>query len=232
MELNEFSFWKQNMYEHTIILYDTLSPMEPEAQKMARHYIHLFKKYVDTLTVADKQEFIHDVYSLQHFIIQLLRTQVTTGLKILLTPTFLSHLITESTVAIQTVSNEVDSSSIAPHLIWLPVLSGDAFTIQGALDSLERSLVTKYLDFSDMFEKQYVFAIELCGIMRTGVRDFPALLKFKDDTIRIVREFIEALNHLEILEAQNSILDKLPLFFVQHIKREAEYYLNTIAPTS
>ncbi|MDZ5472900.1 DUF2935 domain-containing protein [Bacillus sp. 31A1R] len=228
MKPNSLSFWKINMYEHTVILYDTLSPMEHEAQTKARQYFQLFQKYIDDKKTMDIHLFIRDVNSFQQFLIQLLRKQVTTGLKILLTPTFLSHLITESNMALRFASEKIDPSPLASHLTWLLVLSGDAFTIQGALDSLERSLVTKYLHYADLFEKQYVFAIELKGIMRIGLTEFPALLKFQEDTKRLVVEFIESLNQLEILEAQNSILDKLPLFFVQHIKREAQYYLSVI----
>ncbi|WP_185806795.1 DUF2935 domain-containing protein [Bacillus sp. HMF5848] len=228
MNLRTWEFIKQNTYEHAVILYDTLSPMEKEAQAIAQQYIQFFKKWAEAENITDLQQFIRVVESFQQFLLWLLKKQVTTGLKILLTPTFMSHLVTESSVAIQTLTNRLDTLPLSSHFVWLPVLSGDAFTIQGALDSLERPLVTKYLQYADLFEKQYVFAHELNGIMRTGLTEFPALQRFRNDTKQLVGEFIESLNHLEQLEQQNSILDKPPLFFVQHIKREAQYFSTLI----
>ena len=54
------TFWKQNLYEHAVILYDTLSPMEREVQDTARQYIPLFKKWVDLEGLKEPEVFIRE----------------------------------------------------------------------------------------------------------------------------------------------------------------------------
>ncbi|WP_406627419.1 DUF2935 domain-containing protein [Paenibacillus caseinilyticus] len=232
MNADTASFWTRNLRDHALFVYDTLSPQEESERQRALYYLRWFDARLKEGSTASTDTLASGAESLRVFLLHLLRRQLTEGLSMLLTPTYLSHTVSESEEALRVLGSGPSRSSLDPqlrsHLLWLPILAGDAFVIQGALDEIEKELIRLYIGHAHRFEETYAYAVELAGFLRTGLTDFPAMDRFRDMVRREISAFLLSLRELERLEAGNLVLDKLPLVFVEHVRREAEFYLGTL----
>ncbi|AEI45357.1 DUF2935 domain-containing protein [Paenibacillus mucilaginosus] len=226
------AFWTRNLRDHALFVYDTLSPQEEAERQRALYYLRWFDTRLKEDPSANPRRLLPGAESLRIFLLHLLRRQLTEGLGILLTPTYISHTVSENEEALRVLGSSPGASSTDPqlrsHLLWLPVLAGDAFVIQGALDEVEKELVRSYIGHTQRFEDAYAYAVELAGFLRTGLTDFPAITRFREIVRRETEAFLVSLRELERLEAGNLVLDKLPLVFVEHIRRETEFYMGTL----
>lgn len=241
--LFEHRFWLQILGDHGRIIRNALSPLETEAVRKAQAFIESFDALLaqarSATEAADLSALNREAYArtiaLRTFKLDLLGRHLFGRVKIMLTPTFINHMVNELEEYLRilqalTAGRPVPRFDPLHHdLLWLPDAAGHAGAIAADLDRIEKRLMRKSEEFEKHFECFHVKAIELAGYMRTNVKDFPAFRKFHRDVDLDMRLFVAFLTELEEAELSAEALDRISPLIPDHMMREEWYYLKKLA---
>ncbi|CAM4296211.1 hypothetical protein FHS16_000581 [Paenibacillus endophyticus] len=236
--LFEHRFWLQILGDHSRFIFNALSPKEIDVH-MAQAYIHRFDKLLEFsrqtdasihLSQLNKQAY-EATSDLREFKLSLLDRLLLGQVQIGMTPTFINHMVNELE-EYSKILNALLAGNPVPHfsslhhdLLWLPDAAGHAVSIAMDLDSVEKRLIHKSVQFEEHFNSFYLKAIELTGYMRTMRDVYPALSKFHLDVNMEMSIFMSFLKEIEELELSSELLSRLNPLMPDHMYREECYYL-------
>lgn len=241
--LYEHRFWLQILGDHSRFILNTLSPLEKEDIAKAEAFIVTFDRLLDAArqasTEAQAAELTRQAYqptlALRAFKLDILRRLLLGKIKIMLTPTFVNHMVNELEEYVRVLEGLAATGKVPEFdplhhdLLWLPDASGHASAIASDLDAVEKSLIAKSQAFAKHFDALHLKAIEMCGYMRTQLRDFPAFRRFHTDIDVEIKLFVAFLCELEQMELTAEVLDRISPLIPDHMMREECYYLTKLA---
>ncbi|QGU95895.1 DUF2935 domain-containing protein [Clostridium bovifaecis] len=243
--LVEHRFWLQILGDHSRFIFDALSPQEKEKIEKAQQFIVLFD---DLLKEARKnlsnesimmltERSLKAAQEIRVFKLQIIKEHLVEKIKIALPPTFINHMVNEVEEYLRILGFIMQEQLPSPnpiyhHLLWLPDGAGHAGAIHDNLDKVEKPLKEISNGFAETFDSMHIKAIELCGYMRTGLTDFPALNKLNSDAEKEMTLFKGFLKELESLVTNKHVLGTIAPLLLDHMYREECYYLTKLSQVS
>lgn len=241
--LYEHRFWLQILGDHCRFIFTALSPKEKTDVAIAERLRDKFDALLgearrpDASAFIDKltQEASHAVHELREFKLNLLERQLAGKIDLLLTPSFVNHMVNELEEYQRILESLLEGRGVprfhALHhdLLWLQDAFGHAASIAADLDFAEKSLIAKSMAFQKDFEGFYLKAVEMVGYLRTHLKEFPAMHKFHADIDLEIKVFMHFLSELEELELTGEVLDRINPLMPDHMYREECYYLSKLA---
>lgn len=241
--LYEHRFWLQILGDHCRFIFTALSPKEKADIATAERLMTRFDILLGEARRPDANTFItqlthdasHAAHELREFKLSLLERQLAGKVDLLLTPSFVSHMVNELE-EYQRILHSLREGRGVPRfhplhydLLWLQDAYGHAASLAADLDFAEKPLVAKSMAFQKGFEGFYLKAVEMTGYLRTHLKDFPALHKFHSDIDLEMKVFMHFLAELEELELSGEVLDRINPLMPDHMYREECYYLSKLA---
>lgn len=244
--LFEHRFWLQIFGDHARFIYSTLAPGETEYIQRACRFIDLFDRLLAAARrplsgqeLAGLNESARQAaQEIREFKLALIREHLAERIGLGLTPTFINHMVNEVEEYLRILACLLQGEAPAPvhpinlHLLWLPDAAGHAAGIVSDLDMVEKDFLARGQCFSQAFEQLYIKAVEVCGYMRTGLRDFPALHRLNRQAATNIETFRAYLAEVLDLTRNNELLDTLIPLMPDHMDREECYYLTKLARVS
>lgn len=241
--LFEHQFWLQILGDHGRFIFSSLAPKEQAEIEKAHYFICEFDTLLSQarqcVSGSDLLDFSSHVYqrveNLREFKLHLLCRHLVGGIELHLTPTFVNHMVNELeeySLILECLLKEGKLPQCHPihyHNIWLLDAVGHSSFIHCSLDAVENQLKETSACFLKDFEGLHRKAIEFQGYLRTGLEDFPALIRFNcqvDREMDLFKKFLTELLNLRIdLEALGTLSPLAP----DHMFREECYYLTKLA---
>lgn len=241
--LYEHRFWLQILGDHSRFILNTLSPLETQDAKTAETFIMSFDRLLEqarrAANAAEAAALNQPAYewtvALRKFKLDLLERAILGKVKIMLTPTFLNHMVNELGEYLRILTELVAGKPVpafdALHhdFLWLPDAVGHAATISVDLDTVEKRLIHKGQQFEVHFQQLYMKSIEMAGYMRTQLKDFPAFRRLHKEIDMEMKLFVGFLTELEEMELTAEVLDRINPLLPDHMMREECYYLTKLA---
>jgi len=239
----EHRFWLQILGDHARFIESALAPVETADAERASAFISRFDALLAEARRGDAEARLGSLTAgaaqaageLRSFKLDLLARQLAGRVKLLLTPSFLNHMVNELQEYMAILDSLLEGKGVPVYhplhhdLLWLSDGYGHAASIAGDLDLAEKPLIERSLRFRHEFEGFYLKAVELAGYLRTGLRDFPALRRFHRDVDLEMRIFMHFLAELREMELTGEVLDRLQPLVPDHMYREECYYLTKLA---
>lgn len=241
--LFEHRFWLQILGDHGRFIYNTLSPKEVQDIQRAGHFIQHFDHLLglarsaksDTEAGTISQQAHSLTIEFRKFKLSILQRMLVGKVTIMLTPTFINHMVNELEEYLRILTELVAGKPVpqfdALHhdFLWLPDAAGHAAAIASDLDFVEKRFIQKSQQFEMHFQLFYLKSIEMAGYMRTQLRDFPAFRKLHTEIDLEMKLFVAFLTELEQMELTAEILDRITPLMPDHMMREECYYLTKLA---
>lgn len=242
-ELFEHRFWLQIMGDHGRFILHSLSPKEKGDIERAEGFIRFFDQLLGQARAASagtdlstlNREAMNQIAALRAFKLDLLARLLVGKVKIMLTPTFLNHMVNELEEYARILQALMAGQPVPPFdpihhdLLWLPDAAGHAGAIAADLDMMEKQLIHKSKEFEKHFESFYLKAIEMGGYIRTNLTDFPAFRRFHREINLEMRIFMAFLAELLDAEITSEVLDRISPLIPDHMMREECYYLSKLS---
>lgn len=243
--LFENRFWLQIFGDHSRFIHNALSPNQLEEIKKAKYFIEVFdrllriaheissEKEIEELIIASKKATLE----LRLFKLDILSNQLIGKIEIALPPTFFNHMLNEleEYLLVLELLKKGQNTLISPlhlHIQWLSDGTGHADSILTNLDMTEKLLRMKSKEFSKVFKNMYLRSIEYKGFTRTGVHEFPALLRLNLEAEHEMDRFKEFLLELRDGIISKKVLGTIYPLMPDHMYREECYYLTKLAQVS
>lgn len=242
----EHRFWLQILGDHARFVLTALSPEEKGEVRRAQNFIDVFDKLLteshhslNRIELGDLTQRAYEAsQALRVFKLDLQRQQLTAGICINLTPTFLNHMINEVEDYLR-ILGSISVGEVPPlchpnyyHLLWLLDAQGHAYTLNSRFDSVEYQLIGKARSFTHLFSHLYRKALEFNGYMRSSLTQFPALSRFNLEAEEAMITFRSFLRDLTAARAEKTVLATFPPLVTDHMDREECYYLIKLAQVS
>ncbi|GMK44321.1 DUF2935 domain-containing protein [Paenibacillus glycanilyticus] len=242
-EWYEHRFWLQILGDHGRFILNTLSPVESNDIKLANYFITAFDQLLEyarqssseTDCLSISRQALELTIELRSFKLSLLERALLGKVKIMLTPTFLNHMVNELEEYLRILKELVAGKPVpvfdALHhdFLWLPDAAGHAAAIGSDLDFVEKPLIKQTQLFEERFNQLYLKSIEMAGYMRTELKDFPAFRRLHKEVDVEMKLFVAFLKELEELEVTDEVLDRISPLMPDHMMREECYYLTKLA---
>ncbi|KOP68528.1 hypothetical protein AMS62_27285 [Bacillus sp. FJAT-18019] len=241
--LYEHRFWLQILGDHCRFIFTALSPKEKADIAIAERLMARFDTLLEQSRRPDaaailprlNQEANEASLELRQFKLSLLERQLAGQIDLLLTPSFVNHMVNELEEYLRILQSLLEGKGVPwfhplhYDLLWLQDAYGHAAAIAGDLDFAEKPLIAKSMAFQKDFEGFYLKAVEMTGYLRTQLKDFPALRKFHADVNLEMKVFMHFLSELEEFELTGEVLDRINPLMPDHMYREECYYLSKLA---
>ncbi|WP_010268291.1 DUF2935 domain-containing protein [Paenibacillus senegalensis] len=239
----EHRFWLQILGDHSRFIFTALSPKEKEEVTIAERFITRFdmllaearqtdaSAYLDQLTAEANQA----AHELRNFKLRLLDRQLAGNIDLLLTPSFINHMVNELEEYQRILKSLLEGKGVPLFhplhydTVWLQDAYGHAASLAADLDFAEKPLIAKSMAFQKEFEGFYLKAVEMTGFLRGKLNNFPALRKFHQDVDLEMKVFMHFLSELEEFELRGAVLDRINPLMPDHMYREECYYLSKLA---
>jgi hypothetical protein len=108
----------------------------------------------------------------------------------------------------------------------------NADSINACLDPSERDLLRGCHRFMHKFDNLYLKSIEIMGFLRTGLPEFPSLVRLNADVVDELAAFAAFMLELEDKLQKKEILGTLCRLQVNHIYRKSCYYACKLSEVS
>ncbi|MBO9598285.1 MAG: DUF2935 domain-containing protein [Cohnella sp.] len=241
--LYEHRFWLQIMGDHARFILSTLSPKEAQDVKTAEACLTGFDRLLEQArraanandAAAINQPAYEWTVSFRKFKLSLLERAIVGKIAIMLTPTFINHMVNELEEYLRILTELVAGRPVprfdALHhdFLWLPDAAGHAAAISADLDMVEKRLIHRSQQFEVHFQQLYMKSIEMAGYMRTQLKDFPAFRRLHKEVDLEMKLFVGFLAELEEMEMTAEVLDRINPLMPDHMMREECYYLTKLA---
>ncbi|SDW71310.1 DUF2935 domain-containing protein [Paenibacillus sp. PDC88] len=241
--LYEHRFWLQILGDHCRFIFTALSPKEKGDVATAERLINRFDTLLDEARRSDASTNISNLTyeanrateELRNFKLYLLERQLKGKVDILLTPSFINHMVNELEEYQRILIALLEGQGVPVFhplhydMLWLQDAYGHAASLAADLDFAEMQLIEKSNTFQNNFKGFYLKSVEMAGYLRTHLKDFPALTKFHADIDLEMKVFMHFLAELEELELRGEVLDRINPLMPDHMYREECYYLSKLA---
>lgn len=243
----ELEFWTQVLGDHSRFIHDSLAPSEKKYIQKAEQFITQFDGLLERVRsgITSQQSLIKLVKeakkegeALRKFKLTIIKQHLVGKIKIMLTPSFVNHMVNELDEALRLFSHyekgerAPDVHPLHHDLLWLLDAAGHAGAIDSNLDRVEKQLKKHGEQFTKDWEAFYLKAVEMAGYLRANVSKFPALSRFHQDIELEMTLFKHFLRELEEMELRKETLGILTPLMADHMAREECYYLTKLSETT
>lgn len=238
----EHRFWLQVLGDHGRFIYEALAPSEKKNIEIATYFIHTFDRLLNSIDTVDLVQLSRiadeEAKRIREFKLELIEGLLMGKVKILLTPSFINHMVNEVEEYIR-VLDYLKKSEVPPvfhelhhHLLWLLDAAGHAGAISSNLDRTEKRLKEKSDTYTKNFEDFYLKAVEMAGYLRTNLSSFLALERMNKEVSLEMKLFMGFLEELEEMELSEQVLGSFAPLMADHMFREECYYLTKVAEST
>lgn len=238
----ENCFWLRIFRDHSQFMMGTLAPDQTgliaQAQQFYQIFNQLLERTVDP-TGSSFQEAGRVVAEFRCYQLNIVNLQLAGQNPINLPPGALNEMLDEADEYLRLINA---APSLAPmneaadlihqHLLWLPNNAAHAALIRAQLDPGEAAFFEIYNRYFKLFTKMANKVMELQGLMRDNPRLTPSLLYTTAESAGLTQDFRCGLENLKTLRATAQVLGISPPLLMDHLEREAAYYLEKIGYAS
>ncbi|MBP2645441.1 MAG: hypothetical protein H6Q75_881 [Firmicutes bacterium] len=244
LNLEEWKFWLRIMEEHALFIQMGL-PCENmglinEAEGFAQQYSAFRAKAEKVQSENRFSELVNDslrvTSDFHSYIRRLLHLTLTCRLNGSNFALFLDHLSREAEYFIRLLDKLASGqpplyqiASAREVLFWLRLMADHTKFVVHKLDPAERSLVEMAGTYSEEFDELYLEGRDFASMLRGESEEVPSFRRFLQDvrvsTIRL-RDFKRA---AQMLIAECKLLGLIPEVLADHMRREADHLLLTLA---
>jgi hypothetical protein len=164
---------------------------------------------------------------------EMLNLKLTEAFPLELEPTFLNHMLNELEEYIGICNEFLIEGRITAkhplhhHKLWLLDVEGHLDFIKKHLDSLEKMVKTVVSTEKDVFHHLHLKTLEFIGYLRAA-DNFNELVVLNNNAILQTKVYLGLLEELARMINSNTLLGSLKLDFIDHMRREEEYYLSKV----
>ena len=238
-------FWLQVMGDHAIMIYQNLSPLESQIIKQTEEFIRTYNELMTQarteLTDDQVRQLIQRALETTRRFLQyksnILSKQLTEMIRLSLSTGIINHMINEANEYLYILSQYAADivpkfSSVHYHVLWLRDALEHSNIIESFTGFPYREVSVQAHNFTNTFEILYSKAFEFNEYMRTGLKYFPAIDQLNTDAYNNYSLFAEFLVDLILKIDKKRIVIPLNMLFIDHMYREACYYLTQLADVS
>lgn len=232
----ENKFWIRVLYDHLDFIIDSLVESEKDLINEAKNLRdHIFTLYIlpQNYKLSNFEVLKDLTLKVRNYKLKILHLQLSNGVIINLSPTFVNHMLNEIDEYISIIDSYlstdeifIDSEHVHQHLMWLPDTKGHILSIMSSLDPIEKLQIQELKKMCKTFSGFYNKSIEFAGYLRAIDLNNTHLLKFFNEEVRSnINVFNLTLINLINLKLSNGILGKIGIKMLEHMIREELYYL-------
>jgi len=204
-------FWKLILQDHLFFIYSALAKDEIEVIELVKELYNNF---------SGSRGEMEEILQLKKDILARLLSGMC---DISLDPTFLNHMINEAEEAI---NPSTDAGSL--HKLWLLDVEGHLITIKKMLDPVEKQLMRLIKKDIKTFNALFCKTLEFIGYLRSGVTDFPALVRLTNESATNVRIYLELITEIGDGLKSGETLGTIKPIMIDHMLREQSFYLHKL----
>ena len=239
----ELEFWLSVFRDHTIFIHSSLGPDETALIQTAKHFQAEALANIDRLgqlsSEAEWRAFAHEAIRFATRLISfkqtLLDNQLACKITLHLAPSLVDHMVREAEEFLGTITRllqgrPLTGAALAIHEseLWIPDGSGHAAAIRSNVDPQEEDVFASAHHWKNEFDKLTIALQEVKTKLRSGVRWVPTLERLMEMTTTQFVLFRQYLEHLEEMLAECRVLGDLKPLFMDHMAREATYFLQKL----
>jgi Domain of unknown function (DUF2935) len=239
----ELEFWLTVFRDHTFFIQTSLAPDEKVLIHTAKQFHQEALATIEHLdqhnTEGEWRAFAHEMIRYATRLISfkqtLLDNMLACQITIHLPPSLVDHMIREAEEFLGTITRllqgtPLTGAALAIHEseLWLPDGSGHAALIRSNVDPQEEDVFDSAHHWKTEFDKLTLSLQELKTKLRSGVRWVPTLERLMELTTTQFVLFRQYLEHLQEMLAECRILGDLKPLFMDHMAREATYFLQKL----
>ena len=238
----ENCFWLRIFRDHSQFIMDTLAPGQTSLIAQAQQFYQIFNQLLGRAqesTGAFLQEAGRAATDFRCYQLNIVNLQLAGQNPINLPPGALNEMLDEIDEYLRLIKvapgiapmNEA-AALIHQHLLWLPNNAAHAALLRAQLDPGEATFFEVFNRYFKLFSKMASKVMELQGLMRDNPRLVPSLLYTTAESAGLTRDFRGVLQNYRMLRASAPALGISPPLLMDHLEREAAYYLEKIGYAS
>lgn len=243
LNMHQICFWLRIMKEHSLFIKLGLPCDQKELQEEAQQFYNIFQDlekrskqvqcdqdfvcYVDMVIVAVKNIFAFK----RHLLLLLVECRIRGGANY---PLLIDHISREALYFLKLLGKIRDGEMkypvdaiISENVFWLRIMADHLKFIRGLLDPSEREAFNQTQSLSDKFDQLNLHARDLESILwHSRVNnDFIRFEKTVTTSMVQLRDFKAT---AEKLIENCSVLSLIPPLLADHVRREAEHFLEIL----
>lgn len=242
--LNLNLFWLKIKKEHALFLRLGLPCDKQELIERARFFEESYDRLLSQIKRSNRS--IKVLRALNEEIIQLTVQFIEFKTELLIMmldcrllgynyPLLIDHVRRESIRYVQTLKSLQQGKVINPitnitkeNVFWTKIMADHSKFISHLLDPSERFLIEAAEDFSEIFDELYLQAVDFKSFLSINPILIPSLRRFNFDVINRITELINFKSQAQKLISNCEIISLIPELLANHVKREAERYLQIL----
>ena len=239
--IDEHRFWLQIMGDNALLLLDAIHTDDTAAIQQARSSFQQFESLLSrakqNLTPDQLSQLNQDAYSAvqaaRTFYLKLLKMQLTENYFIFFKPTILNNMVTIAEqymylLGIFMRNHQPSFDPKAQDIFWLPIFITQAKHISDSLGFYEVNLRERAQRYATIFQNYLSFAIELQGLLRIDVANFPLAYTYRQRLENTLRDYAGFLVELILTVQQNGMPGTLSVLYLDRSYRLICYYLTKL----
>lgn len=229
------------MEEHSIFIYEHLSPGETALVRQAEQFVGALaglRRFAEGAAGPLPRDFLSEAMQvnqrLYNFKLALLKGRINNEIDLNLTPAFFNGLVSELEEYLRLLAPEAAGQEAPPvspfhHLfLWLPDQIGHASLLIKELDLVEREVTRDTLQFQTAFTEDYLTIIQMAGYARAMGTDFPRLeLEVEGICTRLQGFYAVVRGALGLFESDR-LYNRATALFLKHHFGETAYFLRKL----
>jgi hypothetical protein len=167
-------------------------------------------------------------------LLAILKSQVTQGITIFFKPDFLNIMVSMADMYIYLLNSFLSGRQpefipISQDLFWLSVFYAESRFIADNVGDFSEDIRLRAVNFTNIFTRYFLFAVELQGIYRIGMTDFPISKQYRLNVRETLTSFAEFIVELIGLARGNRLPGTLTILDLDHIYRKLCYYVSQLS---
>ena len=209
-----------------------------QAQNFAVRFDALYDRAGQELTQEESTHLNKDSFALSRefrtYVLDILKVVLTIGYEVYFKPTVLSHIINFADyymIMLNTflLGRKPTFDPIVQDIFWLPVFATQCRYIADNVGYYSRTQRKRALEFAEILNEKYIFAIELQGLTQIGTDDFPIAKAHRREVDAILKEYAQFLVGILLEERRNEIPGTLSLLYLDSAYRQLCTYSTELA---
>lgn len=241
----EVRYWTRIMQEHSLFLRIGMPNDRPdlimEAQQLYERFTDLRQVVERSLNEQNWRMVLTELQVATEALLAFKRRILNLALQCQLTggqnyPLLVDHIAREAQEFLSILAGFLMNPdglclewALGQEVFWLRIMADHSLFILHLLDPSERTLTLQAQEFADLFYRLLLQAMDLQSMLQANPQRFPAVQRFTDEVIARttdLRNFKQAA--FELL-SRCQILSIAPPLLADHVRREADHFLEILA---
>lgn len=235
-------FWLNILADNTLIVYNAFSPSNveeaPHAIELTNKFDNLSSRAGQNLTSVQLNQLNADAYTTTQnyrlFFLALLDTMLTKRIHLDLKPEMINDMINMAEYYLNLLNIYMQGQQpafnpILEDIFWLSFFVKQTRYITDNAGQYDGIYHKKAIEFADIFNENWMVAIELHGFSRIGKTDFPVEKEKHNLMQKVMTNYYEYLSNILTLVDEDKLPGSLSVLFLDCSRRLACFYLTNLS---